>query len=218
MKMKMRYLAIALMMCFTSSSALAYTITGAGDSFSVVFGGNVDETDVPGLTAEATFTVESFDLREIVLDITLANTADASIWQSARVSAIGFNTNPLLDGATILSGIFSEAVTGDNEKFPNQYGYVDLCLINNQNNCGGGASGGLAIGETGASRVKLFFDQDITSLEITNIGVRYQSLESEQLGISDGSGTGGETPIPEPSAALVFGLGVLVVGTRARKH
>ena len=50
-------LAVALLI---AAPASAYTIAAAGDTFSVALGGNVNGSAVPGLTADAQFTVASY--------------------------------------------------------------------------------------------------------------------------------------------------------------
>ncbi len=197
--------------------AWAVTITGVGDTFDVNFDGNVSSTPVPGLTASASFEVTGFSSTSIVLDIDITNTSDGSIWENSRISALGFNTDPILDDASVISGIFDYAIVDD--AFPNGFGSVDVCVIDNRNNCKGGTSEGVLIGETESIRVSLSFDAAITELTLSNFGVRYQSLDSEQLGIDGDSGTGREIPpIPEPSAALLFVGGALMASVGVRKQ
>ena len=215
---------VALAGCFVAAalslagSAGATSVDSIGDTFSVQFDGNVATQTLPGLSAFATFTVTSFDAAtgQVVLSIALQNTTDSSIWQSARVSALGFDVAPTATSASA-SGLFSYAVLGG--QFPNQFGPVDVCAINNRNNCSGGGNGGLLIGQNGTITMSLSFGGPITTIDFTNFGVRYQSLSSQSLGLTGASGTGrGTPPVPEPASAALFALGVGIVGAALRKR
>jgi hypothetical protein len=206
-------LAAALLTLATAANAVS--VDSVGDAFSVSFDGNVETQPVAGLSASASFLVTEFDAASghVVLQITLSNTTDAALWQGARVSAIGFDvSSPIVSAAA--SGLFSFAVTGS--KFPNQFGAVDVCAIDNPNNCSGGQNGGIEIGENGVVTMTLDFAGPITSLELANFGVRYQSLDSEELGLEGDSGTGTGT-VPEPRLlALLGAAGLALLGRKRR--
>lgn len=196
-----------------SAAAGAVTIDSAGDSFSVDFDGNVDTQLVSGLTASATFLVTELDAAtgRVVLEITLENTSDASLWQSTRVSALGFDVSGDI-GSASAAGLFENAVLAG--KFPNQLGPVDVCVIDNRNNCAGGGNGGVHIGESGVVTLTLDFGGPLASLDLTNFGVRYQSLVSEELGFAEASGTGMGT-VPEPPLLALLGTaGLALLGRR----
>ena len=80
------------------------------------------------------------------------------------------------------------------------------------------SNGGLTIGQSGALQITLDYDSLVDSVDITNVGIRWQSLDSARLGIAGGSGTGGSNPIPEPSAAVVFGIGLAIMTARRRRR
>jgi hypothetical protein len=181
----------------------------------VSFDGNVETQAVPGLGAAATILVTEFDgaAGHVVLQISLENTSDAGLWESARVSAIGFNVNAEIASASA-SGLFSSAVLGG--QFPNQFGSVDVCAIDNANNCSGGAQGGLQLGEHDVVTLTLNLAGPITSLDLTKFGVRYQSLDSSELGFDGDSGTGTGT-VPEPHVlALLGAAGLARIGRKRR--
>jgi hypothetical protein len=207
-------LAAALLSLATASSAV--TIDSVGDTFGVVFDGNVETEQVAGLAASATFLVTEFDAAagRVVLQISLSNTSNNGIWQSARVSAIGFDASEDIVSASA-TGLFAYAVTGG--KFPNQFGPVDVCAIDNANNCSGGQNGGLHIGQSGVVTLTLQFAGPITALDLTNFGVRYQSLDSCDLEISGGSGTGSGDVVPEPRALALLGIAGLALFGRKRR-
>lgn len=191
-------------------NASAFSISGGnvtgisaadiGESFTVLFDGNVNTTDVPGLSAEAIFTVTNFTSSSAVFDIALTNTSSDGI--GSRVSGLGFNTDPILASASS-SGVFNIAVLEG--AFPNQFGSVDVCFKDGggPNNCQGGGSGGVTTGNTGNFTVTLgFAPNSVPPLSLSNFGVRYQSITGTNLGTS-GTGTG--AAVPEPLTILGVG-------------
>ena len=204
----------AALLCL-STVASAVPIGSVGDSFTVNFGGNVQRADVSGLSASASFVVTELDALtgHVVLEITLTNTTDASIWEGSRVSAIGFDVDQTIASASA-SGLFAYAVTGS--RFPNGIGPIDVCAIDNANNCSGGANGGVTLGQNGVVTMTLEFGGPITSLDLAHFVVRYQSLDSEELGISGDSGTGDGEVVPEPRLLALLGLAGLALLGRKR--
>ena len=198
-----------------ATAANAVPVDSVGDTFTVNFDGNVATTSVAGLTASATFLVTEFDAAagRVVLQISLTNTSSPSLWQSSRVSAVGFDVDGGLAGASA-SGLFQSAVTGGH--FPNQFGPIDVCAIDNSNNCTGGRNGGLSLGQSGVVTMTLTFSGPISSLDLANFGVRYQSLNSSQLEISEGSGTG-HGAVPEPRTLALLGAAGLALFGRKRR-
>lgn len=199
-----------------SSRAAAVTVDSVGDSFTVNFGGNIEGVDVSGLSASALFEVTSISGNTLVMDITLTNTTSI-LWESARVSAFGFDTNPEIVSASVDSTVFSNVNLGG--QFPNGFGAVDLCVINNRNNCTGGRGGGLDIGGSTVLTLALTFQNPVTAVELDGFGVRYQSLTSSALGFDGDSGTGRPSnPIPEPRSTAMYLLGGLLVAGLIRKQ
>jgi hypothetical protein len=147
-----------------------------------------------------------------VVQIALSNTSDAALWQGTRVSAIGFDVDADLAGASA-SGLFAQVVTGG--KFPNQFGPVDVCAVDNPNNCSGGQNGGVTLGNSGVVALTLHFESGLPSLALGHFGVRYQSLDSKALGFCDASGTGSGT-VPEPSLLGLLGAAGLALYGRRR--
>jgi hypothetical protein len=202
---------------FNGASVQDITAADIGKSFKVNFNGNVGGKNVSNLTSWAKFTLQSFTGKEAVFGIQLDNTSTGNI--TSRTSALGFN----LDGADIKSartgGVFANAHTYDS--LPNGFGDIDVCFINNKNNCKGGLGEGNQGGVSTADEVATFtatlqLTQSVQSFAMSNFGVRYQSINGD--GFSGASGTGRGTPyyeppkpkaIPEPStvtALLVTGF------------
>ena len=207
--------AVASTLLLLATSANAVSIDAVGDTFTVEFDGNVETELVSGLSASATFLVTELDAAagRVVLEISLHNTADAALWKSARVSAIGFDVDATLTSAAA-SGLFSHAVTGG--KFPNQFGPVDVCAVDNAHNCSGGRWGGVKLGKSGVITLTLQLAGPIAALELTNFGVRYQSLTSKSLELCDASGTGTGT-VPEPRALALLGAAGLALWGRKKR-
>ncbi len=206
--------------------ASAVTINASTTPFTIDYVGNVGGTQYNDLTASATFSIVSWSGSSVVLGITINNTA-GSAWQGATVTAIGFDTNPNVVSASS-TGVFTGAYVGG--QFPNSFGDIDVCAISKNNpkqqvnNCTGG-NGGVTIGSSGSLQLTLNFSGPVSSIDLTNFGIRWQQLSSTLYGISGGSGTGSQgppppppPPIPEPSAALVFGIGALILGASRTKR
>ena len=203
MKLARSLVAAAAVLLALATSSAAVTIDSVGDAFDVAFDGSIETETVAGLSAAATFTVTALDgaAGVVTFEIVLRNTTDASLWQRARVSAIGFDVSSELLRAAA-SGLFSSALRGG--RFPNRFGPVDVCAIDNRNNCSGGGSGGLRLGESGSLTMTLGFIGPIEQLDLTNFGIRWQSLTSHELRVCDASGTGHGT-VPEPAPLALLG-------------
>jgi hypothetical protein len=190
-------------------------VGAVGDAFSVSFDGNVATQPTPGLTASASFLVTSFDAAagQITFQVTVANTTDPLLFQNARVSALGFDVDATLAGATA-SGVFDSAVLGG--QLPNQFGAVDVCASGNPNDCSGGGNAGLNLGQSGVFTLVLRFAGPIASVDLGHFGVRYQSVNPVGCFVDD-SGTGTGMVVPEPRAlALLGAAGLALLGTRRR--
>jgi hypothetical protein len=230
----MRKLLILLAATFLSLAANAapvQTVDSVGDSFTIYFNGivgNSNPTVMPGLTASAQFTVTSWATvsgqTTVKFDILVTNTSDASIWQSAVVTAVGFDTDPNATSGSV-TGVFGRFVMGG--RLPTGSGFnVEYCTSNNggSNNhpvCGGPGNTPLNVGQSGIASVTMTFAGNISDLDFSNFGIRWQNLGSRQLGLRGASGIGIGTatpPIPEPAAMAVFGLGALLVGATFRRR
>jgi hypothetical protein len=213
---------------FNGYSVEDITADDVGQSFTINFDGNVERTQVDGLTSWAKFTLESFTDNQAIFDIDLENTSTGSI--TSRTSALGFDIDgATVSGATVSGSLFADAHI--NDSLPNGFGDIDVCFINNKNNCKGGGGegndGGVSTGEgvsTFTATVEL--TTTVESFAMSNFGVRYQSIEgAEDLGTS---GTGRGTPyyeapkpkaIPEPSTVTaVLVSGFALVQQRRRKQ
>lgn len=213
---------------FNGSSVEDITADDVGQSFTIDFDGNVDRTQVDGLTSWAKFTLESFTGTQAIFDIELENTSTGSI--TSRTSALGFDIDgATVDSASVAGSLFEDAHI--NDSLPNGFGNIDVCFINNTNNCKGGGgegnNGGVSTGQgpsTFTATIEL--TESVQNFAMSNFGVRYQSINGDDF--SGASGTGRGTPyyeapkpkaIPEPSTVTAVLLsGFALVQQRRRKQ
>lgn len=205
---------LAGLMFAGSASAAMITFDSVGDSGTIHYGGNIDQTDVEGLSASTSFTLTEIKSSSFVFDIVVANTTN-SLWEESRVSRIGFNVDPNVTSVTASSPWF--ALLGGS--FPNQFGQLDICIQGQtQGSCSGGP-GGVEIGDSASFSLELGFASLPGSVTLDNFGVRWQSLNSEALGYDDDSGTGTPvTKVPEPGTLGLLGLGVLGLTMAGRRR
>ncbi len=208
-------LVVASLMIAGSASAAMISFDSVGDSGTVYYGGNIEQTDVEGLAASTSFTLTEIKTSSFVFDIVLSNTT-SSLWEESRVSRIGFNVDANVTSVTA-SSPWTALLGGS---FPNQFGALDICIqAQSQGSCSGGP-GGVGIGGSASFSLELGFASLPGAVTLDNFGVRWQSLNSQALGFDDDSGTG--TPVskvPEPGTIGLLGLGVLglVVAGRRRR-
>ena len=218
-----------VLLSVTPAMAASFSVADIGDTLTVDFNGNVEGQNISGLSAQIDFTLVSFDLNDsnqVVVDVSVMNTSSAPITAS-RVSAFGFDSNPDVVSGTSTSGEFTTVITGG--QFPNNFGNIEVCVIDNQNNCTGGGSSGVLIGDTENFLLTLNFADLTTSLTMNNFGVRYQSITGPGLNGASGPGTGTENenppppppppvPVPEPGSMILLGSGLLALARHARKR
>ncbi len=210
------------------ASGGAATVGAGGGSFDVAFNGIVDcrcDDDVlPGLTASALFAVSPFsydsetDRTTVAIDIMLHNTANAWKWESAVVTGIGFDTDPdaLHEGSA--EGVFGTLAFG--KKLPGGAGFpVEICVANHSGFvCGGPGNTPLDVGESGTTHVELSFAGNLSEIDFTSFGIRWQALSSDKLHLCGDSGIGVATSVvPEPSLAALLAAGALGAALRRRR-
>ncbi|MBD1822213.1 cistern family PEP-CTERM protein [Cyanobacteria bacterium FACHB-DQ100] len=188
-----------------SGGTVNLTANDVGSTFQVNFDGNVNGNNVPGLSAQALFTLTSYATNQANFTVNLINTTTVPI--TSRISRLGFNTNPGVNvDASSATGVFTDVITGS---FPNKFGDVEVCFVpSSRGTCGGGPGG---VTTTGNFTTNLVFTGSLTNgLSLSDFGVRYQSINGG--GFDDASGTGRGTPIPTPALLpAVLGMGAAVL-------
>lgn len=231
--MKAFLIAAALTAVATPSAALADAIVldsgDVGTSFTVGFNGFDGSGTVTGLTSSATFTLTSLTANTYTFGYTVNNTSTSPL-TSSRISGFGFNTDPNISGASS-TGTYN--IVGTTSNVPN-IGTVDVCFKDGggTNSCAGGGSGGVTLGGTGSGTLTLSFASALSSLNISDFFVRYQSIAgtnantpssavgSGTITSSGSTSTGGSTggvPVPEPGMLGLFMLGAAGLWFRRRR-
>jgi hypothetical protein len=198
------------------------TVSGtSGGSAVINLNGSTENGVVPGLSSQLTLNFLGAVNGTYTFSYTLANTS-SNPTTASRLNAFAFNTNPniTLNGATILNpntALFDEIRYSTN--MPNGIGDVELCFTTN--NCAGGGSDGLSIGQSGSGSFTLNFGNvNLAELTLDNFAVRYQAVTGP--GVMNGSATGRQitTAVPEPGtwALMLVGFGAVGFSMRRRRR
>jgi hypothetical protein len=207
--------------------AAPYTFADIGDTATINFNGLIDGSPVAGLAAQTTFTLASIAGSSFVFSITLANQTDASLWEDARVRSVGFNSDPNVTSVSASGGSWTASL-GDN--FPG-FGTVEICFQATANAGCTGGPGGPGIGMSDSLSLTLTFAALPAQVVLDSFVIRYQSLESDELNVSGGSGIGvpytpppppppDEPPhkVPEPATLGLLAFALLAMGIAVRRR
>ncbi|MBE9012858.1 cistern family PEP-CTERM protein [Pseudanabaenaceae cyanobacterium LEGE 13415] len=180
-----------------TTSSFTLGLADLGKIFRINFDGNVGGSNVSNLSSFVDLTFKGFTTQNgntiATFDALLDNTSSGDVL--SRVSGFGFNTGAtLIQNSTAASGVFDKAHLGGS--FPNQFGNIDVCF-NTGNTCQGGTSGGVnnstslpGTFDSGKFSFTLALSGNVSTLSLSNFGVRYQSIDSKSLNLSGASGTG----------------------------
>src|SRR3546814_6512780 len=96
----------------------------------------------------------------------------------------------------------------------------NVCINGNPGGgaCQGGGNAGPTTGNFITGTITLNFSSDLASLELDDGIIRWQSLDSEELGFSGGSGIGLVSEVPEPATwmTMIGGFGLIGLSLRRR--
>ena len=230
------------------------TLTSAsiGSSFQVNYNGIVGGNEQPGLAAALTFELTGISNggRSWQFLTSITNLSQAPM-TSARISGFGFglqgydaglaqvditssavSADPNGPATPIFGERLRDNVLGTNVNVAQLGRIADACFMfgsGTANNCNGGGGGGLSMANPFPSTsqvMTLTFARSLTSLDLFDLFVRWQSLDNDDSGVGRGTivtGGGpldpGGDPIPEPSswALLIAGFGLTGAVLRRRR-
>lgn len=225
---------LALVAAPSSASALQITQTGsvAGSPSAPTYQVSIAAADVGqsfslawslaapsggfDLDASATFLIESFSASNVQLAVSISNdTVIPPSGGNAGIASLGIGVSPDAAPSLLTAGnVFSNVGTGSGpqQTYPGGFKQIDLCLFSQ--NCSGGGQGTLlAAGDSDSLRVSLAGDFSGGQAILSDFALKWQT----SFGSFEVPG-GPSRPIPEPTAALVFGAGILIVRRAVRRR
>jgi hypothetical protein len=198
-----------------AAPAHSVLINDTGDDFFIVFN-QVQGTNT--LSALVNFNVTSVDLTTgaIGFDVTISNNSLLTTFTNAGIASFGLQTNPQVTGAYTSTGSVFEGI--DNSSIPSQ-NFINLCVFAS-NNCAGGAQNELlAAGDSDLFSL-LLTGTFPNGLDIINSAIKFQtsggSFEFPGTICTSLTEPGCAPPlqVPEPSALLLLGFGLLGLAAR----
>jgi PEP-CTERM motif len=195
-----------------------------GETFTATFDQPVAGGSGADLTASMVMTVTALTATEVDMSITLSNTTAAS-QTTARLTAIGWDSNPAATGATAtyVSGTDGSYTAFVNKTFPS-FTTVDLCLGSGPT-CAGGSSTGLFAGQSESLTLAVNYTST-AALDFSTFADKFQT----GFGSFETAGTVDACPVgiscqhvppqvPEPATLPLVGgaLAALWMLLRARK-
>jgi hypothetical protein len=228
-----------LMFLATAAPAAAYTITPVGTSGGIPGGQTLYEVSdliqgdmfelvwtldgsglyagaYPDLDGSAVVTITSLTATTVVIDITLSNDTAPQIFNSLALQAVMTVFGMVVDGVDLGNagnGLSSPGASFDTYDEGNLPGIAsNVCASTNSLCTRGSPQDGIKIGESDAFQFTLQGTFDTSNLTLRNFGTKWQTnAGSFEL-------PGGIPMIPEPSTALLMGLGLAGIATVGRRR
>jgi hypothetical protein len=194
--------------------SVGITAADAGQSFDISWG----ITSPVSISASGTVSVLSFSSSSITLGVSLTNTTNlqTSGLSNAAILSLGLGVTPDPTSKSLVAGsVFDSLGTGSGAQktFPGGFKGIDACVYGSNGCSGGDIKDGLQAGASDSFQLTLGGDWS-NGTTLSFFAIKFQT----SAGSYELPGTPGG-PVPEPTAALVFGLGALVVryGVRERR-
>lgn len=197
-----------------AGGAVTFNFNGIGEGYPGPGG-------IPGISSSLTLTFINALGGDYNFSYSLFNSSGAPI-TAARVTGFGFDVDaPVNVAESLAAGTFQFNAWGSGSIANSQN--VDFCVVGSngsgeQNNCAGN-QGGPGIGQTSTGTFTLdLLNADDGSIVLSDFHTRYQGIDSTQLDIAGGSGTGNVIPpVPEPGTWALMLLGFAAVGAGLRR-
>jgi len=223
-------LAVAISLLFAASSqALSFYDTGVigGSPGASLLGVSLSAADVgssfdidwnvslPGndLSATASYQIVALSGTSLTLGITITNTTVLnSTLTNADILAVGFGVTPDASGNLLsTASVFDQLSVGSgpNQTFPGGFKGIDVCVYG-QNCSGGAVAQGLHAGDSDTFTLDVMGDFSGGSVDLLYFPMKFQT--------NLGSFEPGGSLIPEPSGALLFGVGLLLARAPLRRR
>jgi len=206
----------ALVLSLFATQASAYTISSVGDSFLVDW--STTTTNGSLISANSTFTVDSFSTTAIALTIDITNTTIlTSLLTNADITTFGFGVDPNATATLVSAGSTFDMVSagsGPHQNFPGGYKDIDICIY--ADGCSGGnTTHGLRAGETDTVKILLSGDFSSGFAELLYFPLKFQTSNGsyEPAGCVNGDCTS----IPEPTVPALLGIGLLLMTILRRR-
>lgn len=193
------------------------------------------------LTAEAKFTVTTFDQDTLEMVIDIKNTTVLPVGNfNTNVLAFGFGITPNASAITVADGnmdpvTWEGEIQGGQQQFPGGFKQIDICVWASNGCSGGGINGGLAAGAS--DKLTLTLTGDFTTPAnstnhyvalLSDFPLKFQGTwgSFEVPGGPGGGGgctnpngcNGGGGGVPEPTSIALFGLGMVALRLNQRRR
>lgn len=201
-----------------AANASLISFSNVNDTGEVHYNGLIEGSEVQGLSASTLLTLDNKTINSYIFSVSVTNNSNNNVWEQSRLSGFGFNVNP--DVASVSEDDDSWLVSYD-KMLPGDPENLEVCFSGNANSAICGTTGvGVDIGETVSFSMELFFNGALpATISLDNFGVRWQSLDSDQLNFQGDSGYGRPVAkVPEPAALGLFGLGFLGIALASRRR